>query len=220
MATAVASVQIHTIFTPRFLNPKTQTWNGNRKAKQQNCFRQQACPHKRVLSFGGLCVGAQRSLSRGPALCVSGSDALCRGPALSVSGRGALCVELCRSLCRGPALSVSGPGASVSALSLSRPGALYVRARRSLCRAPVLSVKGLCRGLVVLSQRSLVGTPLFVSGPRSPESPALSVRAPAVSVSGLSPLSASGPGALSDLSALRDRGPLQHSLRALFVNHV
>ena len=68
------------------------------ESKTTNCFRQQACTHRRVSSSGGFCVGAQRSLCRGPALSVSGSDAPCRGPALSVSGPGA-------ALCRAPALS-------------------------------------------------------------------------------------------------------------------
>ena len=78
---------------------------------------------------GGFCVGAQRSLCRGPASPCVGAR---RGPALfcwaaSVSGPGALC------LCRRPAQSMSRP-----AFSPSGPGAF----RRSLCLGPALSTLG------------------------------------------------------------------------------
>ena len=148
MATGVASIQIHTIFMPRFLNPEKSNMKWKRESQTANCFRQQACTHKRVSSSGGLCVGAQRSVCRGPALSVSGRGALCVGPrrslSLSVSGPDSLSLGARSSLCRGPALSVSGSAPSVS-----------------LCRVPALFLWGpaLCRAPVSVSAA------LFVSGP-------------------------------------------------------
>ena len=113
-------------------------------------FRRCLCRGRRSVSgLGALCVGARRSLRRGPSLLVSGPGALCqesasgpavlqvpcRGPTICVSRPGALCVRARRSVCRGPALFVPGPGA------------LSVGARRSLCRGPAR------------------GPALFVSGP-------------------------------------------------------
>ena len=113
---------------------------------------------------GALCVGARRSLCRGPALCVG--NALCVGARRFVSGPGAPCVGAQRSLSG----STSGPGAPFPRLSLSGPGVLcvgprrflsgpgapYVGARRSVCRAPTICVSGpgaLCVG----AQRSVLG---------------------------------------------------------------
>ena len=103
-----------------------------------------------ALSPGALCVGARRSLCRGPgpatlSLFVLGPSTLC---GCLCPGPGAVIVGPQRSLCRGPALSASGPGTlcvlrrSVSGpgvfppLCVSGPGGLCVEARQSLCRAP------------------------------------------------------------------------------------
>ena len=119
-----------------------------------------------VLGPGALCVGARRSLHRGPLLLVSGPGALCREsasepggplPRLYFPGTDGLCVEAQRSVRRGPAgptRCLSGPGALCvgarrgdrcslcrARRSVSGPGALCVRARRSVCR-PALFVSG------------------------------------------------------------------------------
>ena len=147
------------------------------------------CPLCRtpVLSVsGGLCVGARRSLRRGPALSVL-------GPALSVSAR--------RSLCRAPALSVSG-------------GALCVGPWRSLCRSSRRSLLGraplrrpFCAGLrrslaVRLGpQRSPFRRSLCVGTPRhSPAALCVGPRRLSLSVSGPTTFSrfALGPACSSD----------------------
>ena len=124
---------------------------------------------------GAPCVGARRSLRRGPALS---RDSLCRGTVLSVESsqdfifryRRSACRSVYRSVCRGPALFVSEPGAlSIAARrSLYRgalcvgSGALSVAARRSLCRArhAALSI-GLWR--VWSPDCSCIGARLFSS---------------------------------------------------------
>ena len=131
---------------------------------------------------GALCVGARRSVCRGPALFVS-------GPALSVgarrsffvSGPGALCAGARLSFHRAPALSVRvcvEPGLFLyrSSALLS---ALCVGARHSppfsLCRDPALCV-GVCvrawrspvaseTGSVTLRRSLCRGPALFLSGP-------------------------------------------------------
>ena len=95
---------------------------------------------------GGLCVSAQHSLCRAPALSLSGPRAfgwfLCWGLALSLSPS----VGARRCLCQGMSgpSAVSGPGGPLPTLSVPGPGGLCVGARRSLCQASVVSV--LCRG--------------------------------------------------------------------------
>ena len=88
---------------------------------------------------GALCVGARRSLCRGPR-SVSGPGALCVGARRS-------CVGARRSLGRGSALSGVGVEArcsSAKTLCLEGPGDLCVRSRCFLSRSP----GALCRGSV------------------------------------------------------------------------
>ena len=122
---------------------------------------------------GAFCAGARRfvsapgapSLCRGPALCVGARRSLCRGPvrgpALFVSGPGALCVG---ALCQGVF------GARI--VSVSELGALVL----SLCREPELCVGvcvgargsggvGVCIAVSVSRQCLCRGSALFVSGP-------------------------------------------------------
>ena len=148
------------------------------------------------LSAGAPCVGARRSLCRGPALCVVARR--------SVSGPGAFCVGARRSFfcvggrrCRG---SASGPSAPLARLSLSGPGSLCVGPRRFLSRSlsgPGCPLPCLCRGPALLvSGRSLRrGPALLVSGPGGPL-PALFVSGPDALCRGLA-LLASGPAAPS-----------------------
>ena len=120
MATAVASVQTHTIrslcvyiYIFVYIYIKNHQYSTGRKEPRH--------------SPSALCVGAWRSLCRAAALS---RCSLCQAPAPSRS----LC-RVCgarRSLCRLPALSASGP----QALCVG-PGAL--------CRAPALS-SSLCVG--------------------------------------------------------------------------
>ena len=113
------------------------------------------------------CVGARRSVCRGPASLCQGPA---RGPALFVSGPGALCVG-------GPALFLSGSGALCQGafgarLFLYRSSALFGALQRSLCQGPAavslrrgvgdwVAVSVRLRGLYVGARRS-------VSGPGGP----------------------------------------------------
>ena len=114
MATAVASVQTHTIriLYIFFYNIKFTSIALAEKGPS-------ALPALSVSGPGALCVGPWHFLCRGPALSVSGPGALpalsLSGPGALWSGLGALCVAARRSLCPGrslcwaPALSVSDP---------------------------------------------------------------------------------------------------------------
>ena len=117
---------------------------------------------------GALCVGARRSLRRGPALIASAAP--CWGPVLSVEsvpgfggplprlplsrpvfvpGPSAFCRGLCPLAALGPALC-GGPGALCVGARRSVWGpALFVSGAGALCRGPALFVSGpgaLCVG--------------------------------------------------------------------------
>ena len=123
MATAVASVQTHTI---RILYTSRRSL--------AVCVGPQRSLCRGPAIFGALCVGPWRSTVSGPgALCVGARRSLCWGPTLSVSGPDAL-------------LSVSGLGSLCVGLSRGRSVCRAPAPRRSLCGAPALSRRSLCRG--------------------------------------------------------------------------
>ena len=108
-----------------------------------------------LLGPGALCVGARRSLRRGPALWGVGVAARQSTPKTLFSRYRRSVLGLALTVCLSmPALFVSGPGAlsiglrrslSGRIVSISELGAL----RRSLCRGPAVSLSGpgaLCRG--------------------------------------------------------------------------
>ena len=156
MATAVASVQIHTISTG------TTGWIFH--LWQYNCSTGITVASSR-LHFPALVVQHSTTLVLdcsgygGPALFLSGPGALCERsffvsgpgarPALLVSRRSSPKTlfskyrrSVCRvwrflSVCRGPTISVSGPGALCALCVKAQRGD-----RRSLCRGPALFLSG------------------------------------------------------------------------------